>query len=790
MDPKFLATLPESSMYFFNEKCPIDHFIPYFIALWTHIEYKPKAWGDLYTFLIATNRLRSHFLVTTLLFVATSSMIAQDSNFPPPENVPIVYATKAKEDIKIDGKLDESSWGTAEVIDNFFRMEPRQGGEYLYDTRVSILYDEKKLYVGAFCKDSLGKKGIRVRDLRRDFLWGENDVFYVQLDPQNLRQYCVSFQTTPYGNQRDLQNFNDRNTDDNWNALWSVRTHQTDSGYYAEFAIPFKSLRYENPEPSDTVAWGITLSRLARRDYEQTVFPAIPQSFSPYRMTYAAQLKGLELPAPSANIRVEPYTLFQYDRIKDGDQTTADTQWKLGGDIKWALTPKSVLDITVNTDFAQADVDRAVNNLERFNIFFPERRQFFLENSGIWAGAGNTSVVPFFTRRIGLEGNFNAEPARINAGVRYTMRNEQRTVAGLYIHQAETPNSPAVSFTVGRYLHNYGQENNIGVMVTHRLDEASSELGTQTSHNTTLTLDGLMRPKDEFTISYMLSGARDNSNDTLGLAGRLYAGYSANDFYVGWATDFVGKNYYPDMGFIFQRDVIRHNPGGYYIWRPKNIPWIRRFDPGAFFNYNHDASNPGNFQQGNIYLFPIYLIFTNGSFLEYAIFPTWQNINFNFAPLGILIGQDRYSYTYQMIRFNTDRSAKLSGNGYVSWGGFYNGKRSTISSGLRYAPFVHAALTLDYEYTDLRELGVNRENLSTHLTSVGARFALNPRLQLSAFYQYNSFDEQGRWNIRASWEYQPLSFIYLVFNNTQINGLDDPFSEQQLITKITFIKQF
>ncbi|MEM7552268.1 MAG: DUF5916 domain-containing protein [Bacteroidota bacterium] len=726
-----------------------------------------------------------------VLILATFNLLAQDDqNFPPPDKPPIVTAEKATGTIKIDGKLNEADWKNAEIVTEFFKMEPRQGGEYLYDTEVRLLYDEKNLYLGAFCKDSSGKKGVRVQDLRRDFSWGENDIFFVQLDPQNLKQYCVSFQTTPYGNQRDLQNFNDSNTDNDWNALWSVRTHRTDSGYYAEFAIPFKSIRYEEIAPGESPNWGITFSRLARRDYEQTVFPAVPQSFSPYRMTYAAQLKGLDLPEPSANIRVEPYLLYQYDNIEDGESSSSDGDIKLGGEVKWAINPRSVLDFTFNTDFAQADVDRAVNNLERFNIFFPERRQFFLENSGIWAGAGNRSVVPFFSRTIGLQGTFNAEPARINAGGRYTMRNEDRAIAGLYIHQAETSNSPAASFMVGRYMQNYGNENNIGFMVTHRLDEQSAELGRAQSNNTTLTIDGFLRPTDDLTISYMVSGSRDNSNDTLGLAGRFFAGKNTNKYYLGWLTNFVSEDYNPDMGFVFQKNVIQHNPGGYFIWRPKNISWIRRFDPGAFFNYFHDFDNPTRFQQANIYLFPIYLIFKDGSFLEYAIFPTWQNINFDFAPLGVPIVQDDYYYTRHRITFNTDRSSKLSVSGSVNWGEFYNGQRTTVEAGLRFAPIPHVALTADYEYNDLNNLGEFAENLETHLTTVGSRLALNPRVQLSAFYQYNTFDDRGRWNIRASWEYQPLSFVYLVYNDTQIDGFENSFQEQQLIGKVTFLKQF
>ncbi|WKN44162.1 DUF5916 domain-containing protein [Tunicatimonas pelagia] len=740
-----------------------------------------------------------YFLFITLLTFG-SSYAQETGNFPPPENPPVIEATRAVGNITVDGKLNEAAWQNASVIQDFFRMEPRQGGAYRYPTQVRLLFDEKNLYVGAFCYDSLGKAGRRVQDLRRDFEYGENDIFGIQLDPQNLKQYAVSFQTTPYGNQRDMQSFNDTNRDDDWNALWSVRTHPTDSGYFAEFAIPFKSIRYERPAESrltgdpavtgDSATWGLTFYRLARRDYEQTVFPAIPQSFSPYRMTYAAQLKGLELPEPSANIRVEPYALYQYDDLKEGDVRSTDGNLKVGGDVKWAINPRSVLDLTFNTDFAQADVDRAVNNLERFNIFFPERRQFFLENSGIWAGAGNRSVVPFFSRRIGLQGDFNAEPARINGGARYTMRNEKRAIAGLYIHQAETENSPAASFGVARYLHNYGSENNVGVMLTHRLDEASSELGLAQSNNTTLTVDGFIRPKDELTISYMVSGSRDDSNDTLGVAGRFFAGYSTNRWYLGWLTNFVSQDYNPDMGFVFQKNVIQHNPGGYFIWRPKGLPWIRRFDPGLFVNYYHDANNPGNFQQGSLYLFPIYIFFANNSFLEYAIYPTWQNINFDFAPLGIRIAQDNYYYTRQAVRFRTDQSAKLSVSGTIEWGGFYNGQRTSVEAGLRFVPIPHVALTADYEFNDLKELGEQQENLRTHLTTLGARFALNPRLQLSAFYQYNTFDEQGRWNIRGSWEYQPLSFIYLVFNDTRIDGLENPLEEQQFISKITFLKQF
>jgi hypothetical protein len=455
------------------------------------------------------------------VFLGHDLLFAQDStgNFPPPATAPVVYAVQTNEVLTIDGKLNEAAWKKAPVIDQFFRQEPRQGGEVKFKTEVRLLYDSKNLYAGVWCADPNGRKGLRAQDLRRDFAYGENDIFYMQLDPQNLKRFCVSFQTTPWGNQRDKQVFDDSFNDQDWDAMWRVRTQITDSGWYAEFAIPFKSIRYDLVNGED-VSWGITFARLARKEFEQTVFPAIPQSFTAYRMTYAAQLKGLQLPPASVNVRIQPYGLMQFasNRNVQGNKVT-NTDLKAGGEIKWAINPRAVLDLTFNTDFAQADVDRAINNLTRFNILFPERRQFFLENSGVYAGADIVGIKPFFSRTIGLaDVQFNADPVPIDFGARFTDRNQQRTWSGLYVRQRGTDFQPAVDFGVARFLKNYGSQNNVGAMVTHRVDNADNN-GNAARQNTTLTIDGLIRPKDVLTITYMATASRDNSNDSIGFAG-------------------------------------------------------------------------------------------------------------------------------------------------------------------------------------------------------------------------------------------------------------------------------
>ena len=732
--------------------------------------------------------------ILVLILLLPSNAHGQEDeaeNFQPPEVPSEVRVSKATEEIKLDGNLNEADWQRAAITDDFFRREPRQGGKLKYKTEVRFLYDDKNLYIGAFCKDSVGLEGIRIQDLRRDFSWGENDIFGIALDPQNLKQYAQGFQTTPYGNQRDFQNFNGNNFDTGWNTLWRVRTKRTEQGYMVEMAIPFKSLRYNLPETGNSIELGFTLVRYARRDIEVSTFPPIPQSFTPYRMTYAAKLTGIEAPPPSTNIRVEPYALYQYDENKEGDVLTNKlNEPKVGFDAKWAVNPKTVLDLTVNTDFAQADVDRAVNNLERFNIFFPERRQFFLENSGIWAGGLQQSIRPFFSRRIGLQGEFNAIPAPIDAGARFTQRTESKALAGLLVRQRETDNSAAANFGVLRYLKNYGRENNIGLMVTHRLDDSFEEMGLESNNNTTITLDGQIRPSSQWDIQYLLSTSIDELTGKTGYSGRIFVGNDSNKYYYGWVTEYTDANYNPRMGFVRQNDVIRHNPGGYYIWRPQKIDWIRRWDPGMFVNYNHDATDPSSFQQASLYIFPVFTWFKDNSFFEISATPTWQNINFDFAPLGLQIAEDRYFYTRYLIQYNTDQSKKWSGDIGVDLGDFYNGTRTTVNAAARFAPLPHTTLTLNYEYNDIKGVGILEEDLETNLYTANLRLALNPRVQLSTFYQYNSFNEQGRWNVRFSWEYMPLSFIYLVFNDTQTDIFDPVQQSSQFISKITFLKQF
>ena len=241
------------------------------------------------------------------------------------------------------------------------------------------------------------------------------------------------------------------------------------------------------------------------------------------------------------------------------------------------------------------------------------------------------------------------------------------------------------------------------------------------------------------------------------------------------------------MGFVFANNTMHHNPGGYYIWRPKKLKFIRRFDPGFFVNYYQNA-NDLSFQQADIYLFPIYAVFQDGSFFEYAVTPTWQNINFEFDVLGIALEKKNYYYTRHRFKYNTDQSKKYSIRGSFEFGDYYNGKLQTTTAGVRIAPIPNIALTVDYEYNDFKKVGIELEDKNTSLITGGLRLAFDANIQASVFYQYNSYNEQGRWNVRGSWQFAPLSFLYIVFNES---SFDQSFIQNQsVICKISYLKQF
>ncbi|TVP98980.1 MAG: hypothetical protein EA359_17485 [Balneolaceae bacterium] len=694
----------------------------------------------------------------------------------------VVEATRTTSQITVDGWLDEPEWDMAPVITGFRQVEPNQGEPARYDTEVRILYNDEFIFIGARLYDDPGEKP-RVTDLRRNFDYDENDLFAIVFDTFNNRRDAISFKVTPYGNQNDLQVYDDYVFNRNYDVVWYTETRILDDGWTVEMAIPWKSLRYS--EENET--WGINFVRRHRRSNELSAWSPWPRAYTAYRMNYAGTISGLNPPKPPLNLRVQPYSIVQTDRTYS--ERSIDTSPKIGGEIKWSPSLSSVLDVTFNTDFAQADVDEQVINLTRFPVVFPEKRQFFLENANLFDLGTLRNVKPFFSRQIGLTPA--GEPVPLDAGFRYIDQTTQRSIGALLIRQRESDTTPASWFGVGRYLHNFGHNKRVGFMFTGRHDEALD--GLSSAQNMVGNVDSFIRFSSRVNMALNVSGSYDTIDETFGHTGDLWLAYRDNLMYAGLIQAVISSNYNPRAGFLVRDDIILTSPAVVLNWRPDWRPsYVRAFTPGTTVFLYHKYSDL-SYEQGYVALRPFSVTFQSGARIQYGYIAEWQNIEQEFSPFGIRIEPGNYRFGQHEFTMATDQSASFAISILLKSGGYFDGNLNSVdvTSSVRIGPRVSVGSR--YIRNMFRNLGIESEKRDVDLLITDIRMALNPRVQVSGFWQHNTSINTNSFNARFSWEFAPLSYIYLVFNDIHPFGdLTDTTLEgvQQGIFKITYLHQF
>lgn len=741
------------------------------------------------------------------------ALAQQDAQVFLPDSVKkTVQATRIDRPLRVDGHLDESEWNQAAPISRFVQMEPFQGQPATHDTEVRLLYNRDFLYVAARMRDPEGRRALRVPNLQRDFAYGSSDIFGVAIDGFSDGRNSMMFAANPYGSQRDLLSFDDAIIDQDWDGLWRVRTSRTDSGWVAELAIPWQTLRYQRRDTTTVgdQAWGINFFRIRRATNELTTWSAIPRAFSPLRMAYEGTLTGLQPPPPRANVRLQPYLLLSDDQYRGSEIGNRHTSAaKLGGELKWAINPSTVLDLTVNTDFAQADADRQVNNLTRLSVFFPERRPFFLENAGLFGvglaslsgdWGGQMIVQPFFSRRIGLDDA--GRPIPIEGGARLVYRSEKRNAGALLMRQRAAYGLPEANYFVGRFSENFGKQHRLGGLLTLRNDPRHTNL--------TASVDGFFRLQPSLSLNTMASvsgnsGAVGPGANEKGFFG-FYQLYRRSNQWIWWLNQaVVTKAYNPEVGFVSRSDVVESTPGFYWIYRGRALPkWIRGSEPGGYVLTYHQAST-GRLVERQLNLNPVWFTLQSGGGFGIFLNNFYQRLDATFSPVGIDIAPGGYRYWRFSVFANSDRSRKISYSLFHDRGGYYDGKLNSTTFRLNLAPLPHVSAAFAWQANQFRGVGVARQSTDVHLLSVETRLALNPRVQLIGFYQHNTAGTRDTYNIRFAWEYQPLSFVYLVFNQ---RAYDDFFTrqlptgervpttqlarqqEQHLIGKISYLKQF
>ena len=727
------------------------------------------------------------------VFALTLVSHAQDARVFKPDSVRRqLRVHSAAGAIRIDGRLQERDWANAPSSSRFVMIEPFQGDAPNHDTDVRILQNDAFLYMGIFCRDSSGRKALMAVDFKRDFNFMAHDLVTMSFDGFRDRRNAMAFAVNPYGVQRDYLAFDDLYYDVEWDGLWRVRTARSDSGWTAEVAIPWQTLRYRKTEDS-LQTWGFNLYRNRRLTNEVTAFSPFPRSFSVTRMDYAGELSGLQPPTPRTNIRITPYLLTSIDRqTGDPDARGRTLSFKPGGEIKWAVNPNAILDLTFNTDFAQADADRQVNNTTRFSVFFPERRQFFLENSSLFGigisknpddSGGNMRIQPFFSRRIGLDDAGNQLP--IDAGARFVHRSSERNYGAMVMRQGASGGYPSTNFLVARFSENFGSQNRIGGLLTVK-DNANG-------NNTVANVDAFFRLGESHSINALGSVSSTSQTGKQGVSAYAQYYYVSNQLKIWWTQSVVSKDYDPQLGFVSRSDVVGTTPGIFWWYRGKRLPfrrWLRAWEPSIFPEFYHQLST-GKLIERTWTIYPVWLNLQNGGFFGYSVNPTYQYLPERFSPLGVDIAPGDYDYNRHLIYASTNPSRKLNLLTIYQGGTYFNGRLRSGDWVLQFAPIPHVSLMGRFNRNRFFDVGDERSDNTVDLYSIEGRFAINPRVQLIGFYQQNSENDSRNYNIRLSIEYRPLSYIYVVFNHREfLDPVLGPRTLDQSIFKLSYLRQF
>ena len=713
------------------------------------------------------------FSLITILLMGHDAL-AQAIFLPPSDDRRLRLPTQyTAQKILVDGRLDEAAWKTCSVAGDFTVSFPDQGKRPAYSTEVRVLYDSVNLYIGAICHYPGGKRQLQVQDMRRDFVT-DNEMFDVLLEPfGDLSMPVLSFCVTPFGTQADIMCYQGGVVDADWDAVWRARCTIRDSVWTAEIAIPFSTLRY----PAGSKAWHINFCRNERTTGEVSGWSPWPVAYDASHIEYAGLLTGIRPPQPKTNIRMEPYAL-----VKNTGPTA-------GGEVKWALNTNTSLEGTVNTDFAQVDVDQQVINLTRSTVFFPEKRQFFKENANLFSVGQDGVLQPFFSRQIGLNDSGTAIP--ITGGLRLIHQSAAASAGFLMMRQgADSMDNPAW-FNVARYRLNVGGGSQIGAMSVIRYNEPAR--GQPATWNPVGVVDGYWRIKQSMYLRGMVSGSTDNYAHTRGTAGMGEYNYSDNLVFADLLETYVSKGYSAQTGYMERTDFINTQPFFQVFLKPHWLPHcITYYDPQVIADIFHTSST-GQFQEASLSVSPLQLIFRDQAQIAAIVTTAWQNLDSVFAPVPeVTMNPGKYRYTRYELDASTNQAAHYSLQAKISTGGYYNGRLNSYFVALRVAPIPYISVLLNYTRNDFTGTGFAKTNATDHLLAPEVRLAWNPRIQLTAFYQYNTSSNLGALNLRFSWEYKPLSFVYFVFNsNRDIQPVPKVASldEQSGILKISYIRQ-
>lgn len=687
----------------------------------------------------------------------------------------------------IDGNvLDDPAWRGAEPITGFKQIQPNAGQPASQRTEVFVGFTATALHIAVIAYDDEPLE-IITTDTRRDSSLNDTDAFRVIIDGLLDRQNGYVFGTNSAGMEFDGQvsregagQFIPGGSDGlnlNWDAPWTVKASISDVGWSAEMEIPFTSLRYGS---GDEQVWGFNFERRIRRNNEIAFWAPLSQERNLYRVSEAGSIEGIGAP-PQRNLQITPYVLAK--TREGGDLPNSESDEEVGLDLKYSITPSLTLDLTLNTDFAQVEVDDQQVNLDRFSLFFPEKRPFFLENAGQFTVGNPREVELFFSRRIGIE---DGTQVPILGGARLSGKIGATTNVG-FLYMASDDVAGVASqndFVVARVNQELANRSSIGFLFVDRHGDGSLLDNGNDDQNQTYAVDGRWGIGDNLLLQAWAA-----KTETPGLTGKddafsVKGDYNNADWSAGLGYTELGEDFNPEVGFL-SRDGYRKVDGRILRRiRPDNL-W-NLFEIRPHISYRGFWDFDGFQETGFIH------IDSHWEFNTSREIHTGVNIKtdgvkdpFEIIP-DVTIPTGTYDETEVQLIFIGNQSKPLNFGLRTSFGGFFGGDRISLSPTVRYRIGEKFTSELAYNYNDV-DIPVQGGDFTANLARLRLSYSFTPKILLQLLTQYNEVDDQISTNLRFSWLQSANTGLYLVYNEIDERGLGAPPRGREFIIKFSHI---
>ena len=710
-------------------------------------------------------------------------------------SVPVALAVRVARPPVLDGRVvDDPTWLSAEPATGFRQTRPDEGQPATQRTEVRIVYTEDTLYFGVVCFDT-DPNGIIMSDSRRDSSLDDTDSFQIVLDTYLDQQNGFVFGTNPAGLEFDGQLVNEGQGGGrfgrgggrtqggagggfnlNWDGSWQVATQISEIGWSAEFAIPFRTIRYPSGQSQ---TWSMNFQRNIRRNNETAFWAPLPRQYGLYRLSMAGRLSGLEVPA-QRNLKITPYVLSE--RLRQNATTSRprldDWTGDFGTDLKYSITPALTLDATYNTDFAQVEVDEQQVNLNRFNLFFPEKRPFFLENAGLFTVGNPGQTEIFFSRRIGIGPEGEVIP--IVGGGRLSGQVGNGFNVGFLNMQTDTVDEPddpvaANNFTVARVRKDLGNRSNVGAIFVNR--SATGRLAGDSDHNQTYAVDGRVGIGQDGSINGFM--ARSQTPDLTGneYAYGLNSAYSSQAWEASLSYSEVAENFNPEVGFLTRTEFRSVGARVQYAYRPEDFFGLHELRPHVGFNGFWDfegVQETGRTHIDNHWEWP------DGTQVHTGMNITREGVvdSFEIFP-DVVVPPGTYDHQEAQLVVMTNQGAPLSFSMRTTIGGFFGGDRVAMIPTVRF----RVGETLNTEFGLSRnDIDIPGGSFVTNLARARISYSFSPRISLQTLIQYNDRADLWSANLRLAWLQQANTGLFLVYNDTRGIGSAMPSAAGRTLT--------